>query len=461
MKRRSVIVIAAIMTTSLFMGCVSIFGPQSGEVVDKATGLPIENVVVIRSWLYGDAGPAGAVHSKAKYVEMTTKQDGRYSFWPDIFFRPIPLFTWTEANPILFYKPGYEVFEAVNPPNVVKLGVLPANRSVRKEELEKAESNIFLYESNLLKQVITEERKAVDALPEYTSGVLYKLSLSRNYLDNIINIAFDSHENLFLASRDYLIKFNKTAYGWDIANPVLTDEFKAPHIQIDNNDNLYIIQSGHLKIWNISSETTQLPKFSKPEEIEARTQFGFGGHKISKKLLNPGQSGFPEHKDFSVVNNGMLLFGSDIYSIEGKKIDALPKIVNEVPGKLPLNPAHCVTAKDGKIYILYSDKDKYHPDFPCHHVLAVFDNNKQGLYSRELSIERPVTGLNIYNNNIYLTGENGYYVLDDKFNVTEHIVLPENIFGKVHLYGIIVDGAGKNILLVDKQYGRILRYVQP
>ena len=86
------IVVLIILVSCMLTGCMSVFLPKNGVVLDKASGLPIENVIVVRSWLHGDAGPGGAVHRNAKFSEMATKADGRFFFSPDVFFHLIPFF---------------------------------------------------------------------------------------------------------------------------------------------------------------------------------------------------------------------------------------------------------------------------------------------------------------------------------------------------------------------------------
>lgn len=452
MKRRSVIAIA-IMTTSLLMGCVSIFGPQSGEVVDKATGLPIENVVVIRSWDYGDAGPGGAVHRKAKYVEMATKKDGRYFFWPDIFFRPIPLFTWTEANPILFYKPGYEAYESENPPSVVKLDAIPANRSVRKEELHTAENNRFLYESNLLKQVVEEERKIVNNLPENTEGVLYKIDT--NYANNISGIALDARDNIYTSTQGYVNKLLKTESGYQAKRAEIDDDYFPNYsIQIasDTKGNIYFLQNGFLKVQNTNSPSSNTFKTeANPDRLR-----DIGFTKIINSNYQPknkGQAGFPsDNRKFAVNPNGNLQFGPTSFTTEGKLITT----INATPDPTVINnPENVETVfdNDGSLYIVYNDKN-----MPSNNAIAITTNSGEQIKWQYKVIDKSITGLALAADKIYMCDKDSFYIFNKSFKSKEHILLPINIFGKVRISGIKVDKNNKNLILVDTAHARLLSY---
>lgn len=452
MKRKFVIMIA-IMATSLLVGCVSIFGPHNGEVVDKATGLPIENVVVIRSWSYGDAGPGGAVHRKAKYVEIVTKKDGRYFFWPDIFFRPIPLFTWTEANPILFYKPGYDAFESEYPPSVVKLGALPANRSVRKKELQRAENNSFLYESNLLKQVVTEERKVVKNLPEYTVGVLYKMDT--NYANNINGIALDNKNNIYISTRGYVNKLLKTESGYQAKHAEIDDDYSPNYpIQIasDTKGNIYFLQNGFLKVQNINSPDSNTFK----TEVNPDRLRDIGFTKIINSDFQPknkGQAGFPnDNRSFTVSPNGNLQFGPTSLTTEGKLITTInatpdPSIIN--------NPENVETVfdNDGNLYIVYNDKN-----MPSKNAIAISATSGEQIKWQYNVIDKSISGIALSADNIYICDNDSFYRFDKTFKIIEHKLLPENIFGKVRISGIKVDRDNKNLILIDREHARLLSY---
>lgn len=448
MKRRSNIAIV-VMATSFLTGCASIFGPISGEVVDKETGLPIENVVVIRSWDHGSAGPGGAVHKRAKHVEMTTKRNGHYFFGPDIFFSPIPIFTWTEANPILFYKPGYEVYESEKIPSVVSLSALPINKSVRKKELRKAEGHRFLYESNILKQVVTEEGKSVNSLPEYTAGVLYKLD--ENYGNNVAGVAIDSNDSVYISTQGYVNKLVKTNNGYLTNNVEIDDDYFPNYsIQIasDTEGKIYFLQNGYLKIQgSLSTFKTE----ANPERLNDLGDFKVINSHYQPK--NKGQLGFPTvDTRFAVDQNGNLQFGTTTYSINGHKVGSIAAIPDNSIIRYP-ETVDTAFDKDHVLYIAYNDK--YNQQ---NNAIATISNGGKNINFKYKLINNRITGIAIAFDKIYISDNAGFHVFNKSFEPIESKILPINIFGKVLINGIKLDNNHHNLLLIDIGYARVLSY---
>ena len=69
----------------LLAGCISIYSPHSGTVVDKESGLPVENAILVRSWDRVTLSFEGGSHSWLSTTETITDENGKFLFWPRIF----------------------------------------------------------------------------------------------------------------------------------------------------------------------------------------------------------------------------------------------------------------------------------------------------------------------------------------------------------------------------------------
>ena len=86
-----------------------IAGFKNGVITEKSTGVPVEGVIVVRSWDIVFASPGGAVNQFLTLQESITDEKGRYSFAPKFLKHlEIPLLTGIEENNLLAYKPGYK-----------------------------------------------------------------------------------------------------------------------------------------------------------------------------------------------------------------------------------------------------------------------------------------------------------------------------------------------------------------
>lgn len=154
---------------ALFLsGCIFIYSPHSGIVVEKGSGLPIEDAILVRSWDRGYATPAGATHSWLATTETITDENGKFSFWPRILFSGIPLIMWSEQNSFLIYRPGYGFTEIKDLKNVIELPKISFNRNTRSIEANKAQSSYStdFYKTELLKAAVQQEEKLFKELPE-------------------------------------------------------------------------------------------------------------------------------------------------------------------------------------------------------------------------------------------------------------------------------------------------------
>lgn len=449
------IVVLIILVGFILTGCMSVFLPKSGAVVDKASGLPIENVIVVRSWLHVDAGLGGAVQRNAKFSEIATEADGRFFFGPDVFFHVIPFFTWTEENPLLFYKPGYEAYQAKSIPSTVTLEAIPQNRSVRKLELEGAERHHFFYESTLLKETSKQEEANVKDLTDYTTGVLYKINT--NYLNNIVGVAFDNRDNIYISTRRDVVKISKNDTGYDVRHADIYDDFLTNYwVQVasDFKGNLYFMQNGNLKIQNETSPTN-LNRFKTERNPDRELNLG-NGMIITNSNYQPkdkGQSGFPnDNIRFAVDQNGNLQFGNASFSINGNKIGTIAATPDPSVIRYP-ETVETVFDKDGKLYIVYNDKYN-----PSNNAIAISSNGGKDIKWKNKLIGKSITGIAITDDKIYLCDKDSFYILDKNFKLVEHKLLSINVFGKVRLNGIKVDRNNKNLILIDAGYARLLSY---
>lgn len=173
----------------LLSGCISIYSPHSGIVVEKESGLPIENAILVRSWDRVTVSFEGGSHSWLGTAETVTDKNGKFTFWPRIFFSGIPLIMGTEENSYLVYRPGYGFEEIKELKKVIELPKIPLNRNTRKVQADKAQSSYSTdyYKTELLKEAVQQEEQFLKELSEPAQGVPSTTPALKEGIDRQVN----------------------------------------------------------------------------------------------------------------------------------------------------------------------------------------------------------------------------------------------------------------------------------
>lgn len=460
----------------LLSGCISIYSPRSGVVVEKESGLPIENAILVRSWDRGYATPAGATHSWLATSETATDENGRFSFWPRVFFSGIPLLMWTEENSVLVYKPGYGFATIRESQDVIELPKIPFNRYSRAAEANKAHSSYGtdFYKTELLKGTVQQEEKLIKELPELTKGVLYTMS-------SLNDIAIDSGGNIFLANHQGINKIPKNNNGYDTVNigeMTIYNTSGAIELEIEN-DQLYALRGSHMYTLNVSSENienTQLatkqfipgrglvlsrpmtgvpatvaPGYSRPPRSTTK--------EIENPILltnnNPANSLPSDSYRFALDRDGLIHIGGSRYQKNGELVDKQHLDVSSLKHQTAPKVVDTVTDDEGNTLVAF-----YFPSetSPLRSGIARYDKNHRYLGANLLPVNRDVTSISAAAGLFYACDSESFYILDKNLEVISRQLLSPEMFGEFDLRRIKVDSAGENLFLIDSRYGRLLWY---
>ncbi len=152
----------------------------SGKVVEKGTGRPIKDVVIVRQWTMETVTPAGSISCTYKIKETLTDEHGKFSiFRASPFYLPVtvvigktkqgipvpfPLPQGTYEEKPIVYKPGYraEIIDQLN--STIMLTPVPTTVSDRSRELDRLDDyyGIDRHETTILKKISYLEHEFLD-----------------------------------------------------------------------------------------------------------------------------------------------------------------------------------------------------------------------------------------------------------------------------------------------------------
>lgn len=485
----------------LLSGCFSFYLPRGGIVVEKESGLPVEDAILVRSWDRGLATPAGATHSRLAVAETATDEKGAFWFGPRLHFAGIPIIMWTEENPLIVYRPGFGFVEVRDDNGVIEIPKTPFNRYARYAEARKASSSYATdyYDAHLLKDTVQQEEKLLAYLPELTQGVLY-------VMPSLNDISFDSHGNLYLASDRSIVKLPRTDTGYDTENIGRTTPFanSAGRIEIEiDHDLLYALQSGKLIRLDVSATAEQDSPLATYQYVPGigltRTMHGKPPSK-APQLLSPkpgkvvsadgndsgvahgklpttpsgssppaspksgtellasgnGPTAFPYHEyRFALGAYGSLHIGDSWYRTDGKLVGKMPLDVSSIKRQSAPSIVETLADEQGNILVVFFFPGEYGP---FRSGIAVFDRDNQLKLVKELPVEWDVTGFAAADGRYFACDSRNFYLMDRDFRFISRHSPPAELFGEFALTRIKVDAAGDSLFLIDGQYGRLLWY---
>lgn len=139
-----------------------------GKVVEKGTGRPIENAVLVRGWTKATGNPAAISHTTYEIKETVSDNNGAFVLWGIMPPLVIPLIEQVYEEKSIVFKPGYKLVIVENHRWIVELERVPTFRAVREKELEDMSDAQFggidFWETALLRKVVVREREFLETL---------------------------------------------------------------------------------------------------------------------------------------------------------------------------------------------------------------------------------------------------------------------------------------------------------
>lgn len=477
----------------ILAGCISFFTPRWGTVVDKESGMPVRDAILVRSWDKLTAGFEGPHHEWLATEETVSDEKGKFSFAPRVFFHGIPLLTGTKENQLLVFRPGHGYIETSTHHGIIELTKVPFNRYARAAEVGKVHSTYAadISRTELLKAAVQQEEELIKQLPELTQGVLYKM-------DALNDVAIDNRGNLYLAGNTEIVRIPRKGAGYDTANIGVTDIYDGSgqmELEIEFGW-LYALRNTHLVRINISAATIEksplatrqyLPgrglviyrpttTTAAPAKIYKTTTAHVTPSQVPRSSSTPPQDTSPEtneteilvnsngsqpnslpHEDlrFAIGNDGLIHMGDSLYSTKGVLIERRPIDVSSLNRRTSPKIVDTVVDHDGKTLVAFyfpSESGFYRSG------VAVYDRNNRFLGVKTLPVELDVTGIAASAGRYYACDRESYYVMDKDFALVSRQLPDRNLFGEYVLRRIKVDAAGENLFLIDARYGRLLWY---
>jgi hypothetical protein len=263
--RRNLIRIVMLLLTVTIAGtgCIYVAGPTWGAVVDKDTGQPINDAIVVRSWSDRNHTLGGLSTSIHSVSEKATNANGKYVFYPRLFLYPpymIIAFTLMQENGILVYKPGYELFVGKQgvAPDPISLKKVGESYFVRHDAHEPARSDFIVGKTKLLSSVLSREENIIEHLDRNVEGIFDQL------LRNVNDIAIDPDDNVYVSASNDLFKLSPDGMRMDIGRHGIVElrsDYYLSDIEFDNRNDLYALSKNSFKKirFDRSAETINAP----------------------------------------------------------------------------------------------------------------------------------------------------------------------------------------------------------
>jgi len=402
----------------------------TGKVIDKETRKPVEGVVIVRSWNREWETPAGTVPSLVTINEGLSDINGDFSV--SILKRMshigLPLFAPIEENKSIVYKPGYKLLLLNDKPELIELEKIPAIYILRFEEAQKAKSNSYdldFYKTKILKREVEEEEKYIKKLTKYVPGVFY------TGLSSPHDIAIDNEGNVYVADGHLAIKFSTEGkaignFGTEfneLVDSVATDQNGI--LCIYNERKMYCDPQG-IKGISIRGLYGKGIRFVVKHEniyiIKGHTfyTYGLADEKLTvRDNNNPTSDNDNIFTDISVGPTGTIVLAYSSYN---------PNWDKSING-------YCYS---NKLILLYKDGEK--------HVEYIFNT-----CSRIRSVIQTKSGF-------VVADTDTIYILNNDLNLIYKEELRGTELGTVDIDRIVLDNNENFLYLLDRRYGRILKY---
>lgn len=511
-KNKCLLLLSMGLLLSVLTGCIAIYTPRSGRVVEKGSGRPIQDAIIVRAWDKRFATVAGAMLSSVVLEETVSDDDGRFSFGPRILFSGIPILHWTEENPLLVFRPGYTSLALRKKAKVIELSALALNRYTRDTAAREARSH-YLYDTTLLRKAVQQEEALIRELPEVTKGVMYSLH-------GLNDIAFDSRGNLFLSGSMEIVKLPKTGNNYEtlsIGKTSISDQRETVEIEIFQNQ-LYALGLKKLSRIDVSATagdasplapTTFVPGkgfVRKAVAVHARPPIKThpvvtrresinssqpGGQQTSQKpgpvlgkpqpapvepkqaSEEPGASpqniprpmrevlfeyshrnALPNHDyRFAMGADGLIEVGTDSFKLNGEMIKRRTMDLSVLRYGSQYQVVETLY-HDGYLVVALTIPSGSR----FKNAIFIFNSENELVAVKKLPVQDPVQGLAAAGERYYACDAKSFYVFDHHFSLISSHTVPPELFGEFYLSRIKVDSGGENLFLIDRRYDRLLRY---
>lgn len=416
------------------------------------------------------------MHSRLVNCETVTDAEGKFSFGPHAFFHGVPIFTGTEENLLIVYRPGYGFIETSSDQGVIEITRVPFNCYARSAEANKAQSSYAtdFHETKLLKAAVEQEKSLLKELPELTKGVLYKMQL-------LNDVAIDSRGNLYLANNRDIVKLPRKGDGYDTVNvgeTTIQNSSGRIDLEIDH-DKLYALQEKRFLRINVSASAEEDSPLATKEYIPGKGLVKYRTITGISAAVSPGSSKppqiistqvtepeilaesnqnnfFPYHEyRFSIGSDGMIHLGDSLFQTNGSLIGKLPLDTSSMKRQTPPKIVDTITDDEGNTLVAF-----YFPSEsgPYRSGVAIYDRNNRFVGVKPLSLKFDVAGIAAANGRYYACDRESFYLLDKEFAIVSRQTLALELFGEYTLNRIKVDPAGEHLFLVDGRYDRLLWY---
>jgi hypothetical protein len=232
-----------LITAITASGCVYVAGPTWGTVVDYDSGLPIRDVVVVRSWDDRYFSPGGEADSTHTVSEKATSANGRYAFYPRLFlYSPLMLasFRLMKENDMIVYKPGYELFVSSEGrvPDPIPLRKVGDSYFMRHDAHEEARKNYMVDKTRLLCDALSLEEDIIEHIDRHEDGIFYQPAA------NVGDIDFDAEGNVYVTTNGYLEKLSSNGIRLKVGSEGfvhISSEYPPPDIEFGDGKDIYVL----------------------------------------------------------------------------------------------------------------------------------------------------------------------------------------------------------------------------
>lgn len=440
-KKRAII--SGILIFLFFFFCcgtgLPVKTPLSGNVVDKDTGLPIENVLVLRSWDKFDAIPPDRSTSHLKHEETLTDAYGRFRF--SISFVAsvgIPIFSGTEENNLIAYKPGYN-FQDVQPHSKeILLEKTPETYYRRYEESEKAYGNysVDYHKTKQLQSIVELEKLLNQRRSRYAKGLFYGFM-------PVDDIGFGPKGNVILSSNGRLYSYERSADG-ALGEPLeaygISQGYPAD-IELDSDSTILAF-----------SKTTAVRVNIQPRDIFTRDVFR---HPVTPLAsTNQIYSLFDNYNDPKVAvipGRGFYVFlpakaefrGFDL---NAKQVCSYP-VDRSTDGFIDI-----VKGKENSIIVGRNSTNGT--------TFLFFDQDCKLMSSKHIEpLGQQIRSLtSSIDGTLFISTGDTVYSVNSDLSLSKIVSLQELSWGEFNLSRIKVDPTAENLFIIDKRYDRVFLY---
>jgi len=338
----------------------------------------------------------------------------------------------------------------------VEMNKIPHTYYARLEEAEKADGHyiFWLDDTLLLRKTIESEKKYISQLPKYAPGVFYPgYTSSYKFLKTPHDLDIDAEGNVFIADG-----FRRTIYEISDNGKVIWKSRNSSggsiDIDIGENNDLYVyMRESFRRINKLNHSRTKLAPQKARNNNFSRKHFRF---KVGK-----GNKLFCIEESAGLYKVDPVIYA---YSFDGKLINKAEFSSKKIyPGEIKLQLIEIDLDAAGYIYLAYSHINQYRDQEKNRSryrngVLKLREDLKE-IYDKELMIDGKITGLTITRDgNIVISDKNKIYIYDNSLKPIFKTTLKNPGLGKVDIGRIKTDPSGTNLFMIEKRYGRILRY---